>query len=72
MQANTNNVNKQWSLLLTTGDKDKLNIVLSRNRNGQHETQNVMTHDRTTQKTVKRINPDPTKKPGVNSSARKG
>ena len=72
MQTNTNNVNKTWSLLLTTRDKDKLNIVLSRNCNGQHETQNVMTHDRTTQKTIKRINPDPTKKPGVNSSAHKG
>ena len=29
-QTNTNNINKAWGLLLTTGGKDELNIVLMR------------------------------------------
>ena len=52
-QANTNNVDKTWTLLQTTGGKDKPNIVLCGNRNGwtsQHGTEIVKTHNRTTQK----------------------
>ena len=52
-QRNTNNVNKTWTLLLTTGGKDEPNtfsffaeIVTS-----QHGTHNVKKHNRTTQKT---------------------
>jgi hypothetical protein len=30
VQANTNNVNKTWTLLQTTGDKNKSNIVFMR------------------------------------------
>jgi hypothetical protein len=30
MQTNTNNVNKMWVLLQTTGDKDEPNIVFMR------------------------------------------
>ena len=40
------------------------------NRNGHHYTQNVKTHNRTTQKTKNMSNTDPIKKPGVNSCAR--
>jgi hypothetical protein len=39
----------------------------------QHGTQNVKTHNRTTQQKTKNMsNTDPTKKWGVNSSAREG
>jgi hypothetical protein len=41
-------------------------------RKSQHGTQNVDTHNRTTQKTKKMSNTDPTNKPGVNSCAREG
>ena len=40
-QANTNNVNKTWSLLQTIGDKDEPNIVSM--RKSQHGTQNIDT-----------------------------
>ena len=46
-QANTNNVNKTWSLLQTTGGKDEPYIVFM--WTSQHRTQNVNTHNRTTQ-----------------------
>ena len=45
-QANTNNVNKAWALLQTTGGKDEPNIVIGGNRTSQHETQNVKTHNK--------------------------
>ena len=35
-QTNTNNVNKTYALLQTTGGKDEPNIVLYGNRNGHH------------------------------------
>ena len=35
-QANTNNVNKTWALLQTTGCKDEPNIVLYGYYNGHH------------------------------------
>jgi hypothetical protein len=38
----------------------------------QHGTQNVMTHNRATQKTKTMSNTDSTKKPGLNSGAREG
>jgi hypothetical protein len=38
----------------------------------QHRTQNVKTHNRTTQTTKKKSNTDPSRKPGVNSGAREG
>jgi hypothetical protein len=37
-QTNTNNVNKTWALVQTTGGKDKPNIVICGNRNGHHKT----------------------------------
>ena len=48
-QANTNNVNKTWAFLQTTGDKDKPNIVCIRKslRTSQDRTQNVKMHNRT-------------------------
>ena len=55
-QANTNNVNKTWALLQTTGVKDKLTIVCMRKL--QHGTQNVKTHNRGTQSTKKMSNTD--------------
>ena len=53
-QANTNNVNKTWTLLQTTGGKDEPTIVCM--RKSQHETQNVKTHNRRTQNTKKDLN----------------
>jgi len=38
-QTNTNNENKTWALLQTTGGKDEPNIVLCGNRNGSHNTE---------------------------------
>ena len=54
-QANTNNVNKTWAFIQTTGSKDEPNIVFIRKslRTSQHGTQNIKTHNRTTQKTKK-------------------
>ena len=51
-QANINKVNKSCALLQTTGGKDEPNIVIMRKslRTSQHGTQNVKTHNRTTQK----------------------
>ena len=61
-QANTNNVNKTWALLQTTGGKDKPNIFFMWKslRTSQHGTRNIKTHNRTTQKTKKMSNMDPT------------
>ena len=42
------------------------------NKHRAHGTQNVKTLHRTTQKTIKKSNTNPTKKPGVNSGAREG
>jgi hypothetical protein len=69
-----NNVNKTCSLLQKPGGKDEPNIVYmwKSKRKSQHGTQNVDTHNRTTQKTKKMSNTDPTNKPGVNSCAREG
>jgi hypothetical protein len=50
-QANTNNVNKTWTLLQTTGGKDEPNIVCM--RKSRHGTQNVKTHNRRAQKAKK-------------------
>ena len=36
MQTSTNNVNKTWALLQTTGGKDEPNIVLCGNGKGHH------------------------------------
>ena len=49
LQANTNNVNKTWILLQTTGGKDEPNIVCM--RKSHHGIQNVKKHNRRTQKT---------------------
>jgi hypothetical protein len=49
-QTNTNNVNKTMSLLQTTGDEVKPNIVPMQKSQwtSQHGTQNAKTHNRTT------------------------
>ena len=54
-QTNTNNVNKTADLLEAIGGKDEPNIdyMWKSSRTSQHETQNVKTHNRTTQKTKK-------------------
>jgi PKD repeat protein len=41
-------------------------------RKSQHGTQNVNTHNRTTQKNNEMSNTDPTNKPGVSACAREG
>ena len=38
-QTNTNNVNKTWALLQTTGGEDDPNDFLCGNRNGHHNTE---------------------------------
>jgi len=48
-QANTNNVNKTGTLLLTPGGKDEPTIVCM--RKSQHGIPNVKTHNRRTQNT---------------------
>ena len=53
-QTNTDNVNKTWALLQTTGGKDEPTIVCM--RKSQHGTQNVKTHNRRTQSTTKMSN----------------
>jgi hypothetical protein len=65
-QTNTNNVNKTWDLLQTTGGKNEPNIVFMRKsqRTSQHETQNVKTHNRTTQKLKRWATRTPPKKRG--------
>jgi hypothetical protein len=55
-QANTNNVNKKWTLLQITGGKDEPNNVCM--RKSQHGTQNVKTHNRRTQKNKTMSNTD--------------
>jgi hypothetical protein len=59
-QTNTINVNKTRALLQTTGDKDEPNIIFI--QTSQHGAQNVKTHNRTTEKTKKMSNTDPTNK----------
>ena len=59
LQANTNNVNK------TCAYKQ---LEVKMNKTSQRGTQNVKTHNRTTQITKKMSNTDLTKNPGVNSS----
>ena len=61
-----NNVNKTCVLLQTSGGKDEPNIVFM--WTSQHETQNVKTHYRTTLKTIKMSDTDPTKNPGTKES----
>ena len=63
-QINTNNVNKTCTRLQTTGGKHEPNIAPMRKpqRTSQHGTQNAKTHHRTTQKTKKMNNTDPSKK----------
>ena len=53
---------------MNIGGKDEPNIVFmwKSERTSQHRTQNVKTHNRTTQISKKMSNTDPTKKPGVN------
>jgi hypothetical protein len=34
--THTNNVNKTWAILRTTGGKDESNIIFKQNRNGHH------------------------------------
>jgi hypothetical protein len=65
-QTDTNNLNKIWALLQSTGGKDKPNIVFMRqsHQTSKHRTQNVKIHNRTTEKTKKMSNADPIKKPG--------
>ena len=49
MQTNTNNINKTLALLQITGGK----VVRRKSQwTSQHGTQNVKTHNRTTQKTI--------------------
>ena len=55
-QANTNNVNKTWALLQTTGGNDEPTIVCM--RKSQLGTQNVKTHNRRTQNTKQMSNTD--------------
>ena len=64
-------MNKSRALLQTTGGKDEPNIAFMRKskRTSENGTQNVKTHNRTTQKTKKMT--DPTQKLGFNSGARK-
>ena len=59
MQTNTNNINKTSALLQITGGK----VVRRKSQwTSQHGTQNIKTHNRTTQKTIKMSNTDHTKK----------
>ena len=55
-QTNTNDVSKTCALIQTAGDKNQLNIVCMRT--------SQQTHNRTTQKTKKMSNTDPTIKTG--------
>jgi hypothetical protein len=55
-QANTNNVNKTWALLQTTGGKDEPTIVSM--QKSQHGTQSVKSYNRRTQNTKKMSNTD--------------
>ena len=62
MSAHTNN---WWRYRRT-----KHRFYAKSHRTSQHRTQNVKTHNRTTEKSKKMSNTDPTKKPGQNSGAR--
>ena len=68
-QTKTNNTNKTRALLPTTGGKDQHRFMQKSQRISQHGTQNIKTHNRTTQKNPKKMsNTDPTKT-WVNSGA---
>jgi len=56
-QTNTNNPNKTWTPIKTTGDKDERTIDCM----WKHRTKNIQSHNRTTQKTKKMSNKDPIK-----------
>ena len=65
MQTNTNNVNKTWALLQTSGGKDEPNIIyLEIVADNTHGTQDVKKHNMTTQKNKKMSNTDTTIKWG--------
>ena len=69
-QANTNKVNKTWALLQLEIKMNRTSFVCG-NHHGHHKrTQNVNTHNRTTQSTKNLSNTDTIIKPGVNSCAR--
>ena len=72
-QTNTNNINKTYALLHTTRGKYEPNVVSTQKlqRKPQHRPQNVKRHNRTTQKTKRMSNTDPTKNTGVNSGVQK-
>ena len=55
-QANTNNVNKTWALLQTTGGKERTNHRLYAEITTRNP--NVKTHNRRTQNTKKMSNTD--------------
>ena len=65
-QINTNNLNMTRALPQTTRGKDEPNISFMQKsqRTSQHGTQNMKTHNRTTQETKKMCNTDPQKKLG--------
>ena len=73
-KKNTNNANKTCALLQTTGGKYELNIVFmwKSYRASQHGTQNIKPHNRTTQKTIKISNTDPSKNQGWTHMLKKG
>ena len=73
-QTRTNNVNRIWAIPHTTRGKDDTNVVYMQKsqRTSQHGTQHVKADNRTTQSTKQMSITDPTKQPGVNSSAREG
>jgi len=58
------------AFLQTTSGKDEPNIVFMRKWTSQDGTKDVTTHNRTTQKTKKVGNTDPTKNTGMNSGTR--
>jgi hypothetical protein len=62
-KANTNNVNKTCTVLQPTGGKVELNLNFMRKseRTSQRGTQNVETHNRTTQKSKKMSKTTPPK-----------
>jgi hypothetical protein len=70
----TNIINKTWALLQTTGGKDELNMVFmwKSYRASQHGTQNIKPHNRTTQKTIKMSNTDPSKNQSWTHMLKKG
>jgi hypothetical protein len=61
-------------LLFTTGGKDEPNVVVMRRsqQTSHHQTQNIKTHNRTTQKTKIMSNTDPTNKQTKNKKTKTG